>query len=41
MGNLGAKNAGMEKADVTVEDSVAGLMDKVSFYALEYCFGKG
>jgi hypothetical protein len=30
MGNAGAKNVGMEKADTTVEDSVAGLMDKVS-----------
>jgi hypothetical protein len=31
MGNLGAKQNGREKADVPVDESVAGLMDKVLF----------
>lgn len=30
MGNLGAKNAGFEKADVPLDESVEGLMDKVT-----------
>ena len=29
MGNKGAKSAGMEQAPVKVEDSVAGLLEKV------------
>jgi hypothetical protein len=30
MGNLGARNAGLEKADVPLDESIEGLMDKVS-----------
>lgn len=30
MGNLGAKKAGLEKADVPVAESVKGLIDKVN-----------
>ncbi|KAE9370900.1 NAD(P)-binding protein [Stipitochalara longipes BDJ] len=40
MGNIGAKNAGMEKADVTIKDSVAGLMKKIDRATRENSGGK-
>jgi norsolorinic acid ketoreductase len=37
MGNHGAKSSGMDKAPVTLEDSIGGMLSKAGFQALETC----